>query len=558
MQNKLSQYPQLTQTLLKKRGIDGVVEAERFLNPDFGRDVGDPFGILNMERAVERIIRAIDGGERIVVFADYDCDGIPGGTLFNDFLQKIKYTNYEVYIPHRNSEGYGLNIKAIETLAMRGASLIITIDCGITDVAEAVYAKELGIDLIITDHHLPQEILPDAYAIINSKQVGDTYSDNMLCGAAVAWKLVSALLARRGTVWGVPTGWEKWLLDMAGLSTIADMVPLRNENRALAYFGLTVLRKSSRIGLTVLLEKINVVQKNIIEDDIGFMIGPRINAASRIGNPMDAFRLLSATTREEAEKYADELIHLNETRKGMVAQMVKEARHSLGNRELRDVIVVGNPEWKPGLAGLVAGNLVEAYSRTVFVWGRTEDGCIKGSCRSDGTVNIVDLMTSVREGVFIDVGGHKQAGGFSVLSEMIHILEDELVVTYQTVFTEREETTGTETTLSLSEVNWSNWKQIEQFAPFGVANPKPAFLFEKIKIDGLRYFGQTKTHLELTFERPNLDSLKAILFFARVSVKEGGKYDALAIGETVNLVATIEVNTFRGARELRLRIVSVV
>lgn len=551
MSSNLSSYPDLVQTLLKKRGITNAADAEHFLCPDFERDVRDPFGILNMEKAVGRILRAIDAGERIVVYADYDCDGIPGAALFNDFLRKIKYENYEVYIPHRNTEGYGLNNKALDLLAGRGATLVITIDSGIADVEEADHALKLGIDLIITDHHLPQDVLPKAYTIINSKQGEDTYHDNMLCGAATAWKLVCALLSKRRDEWGVAVGWEKWLLDMAGLSTIADMVPLRNENRALAQYGLMVLRKSRRPGLLALLAKMDMVQGNLVEDDIGFMIGPRINAASRMGEPMDAFRLLSAATREEADMYADKLMHLNDARKGMVASMVKEAHKHLESRDLRDIIVIGNPLWKPGLVGLVASNLVEKYSRTTFVWGRTEDGVIKGSCRSDGTVNVVEMMTAVREGVFEGVGGHEEAGGFSVSNDFIHTLEDELVAVYQQVRKEKEEAQlEVDTTLSLSEVSWTNWKQIEKFAPFGMANPKPLFLFEKVILAEARFFGKEKTHLELSFDG---SAVKAIMFFA-----ESDEYKELKEGDTVNLIATMEVNTFRNKRELRLRIVNVI
>lgn len=551
MSSDLSSYPDLVQTLLKKRGITNPADADHFLYPDFERDVRDPFGILNMGKAVERILRAIDNGERIAVYADYDCDGIPGATLFNDFLKKIKYENFEVYIPHRNIEGYGLNTNALDLLASRGATLVITIDCGIADVAEADYARELGIDLIITDHHLPQDILPKAYAILNSKQASDTYHDNMLCGAGVAWKLVTALLSKRREAWGVPKGWEKWLLDMAGLSTIADMVPLRNENRAFAKYGLMVLRKSRRPGLLALFSKMDMNQADIVEDDIGFMIGPRINAASRMGEPKDAFRLLSAETKEEAEMYAEKLMHLNDARKGLVASMVKEAHKHLLGRELREIIVVGNPLWKPGLVGLVAMNLVEKYERTVFVWGRTESGEIKGSCRSDGTVHVVDMMTSVTKGVFIDVGGHEEAGGFSVSNEHIHTLEDELVKAYQQIRKEKEEAQlEIDTTLTLSEVNWVNWKQIEKFAPFGMANPKPLFLFENVKLRDARFFGKEKAHLELSFEERDV---KAILFFA-----ENEKYKALKAGDVIDVMATMEVNMFRNKRELRLRIVNVI
>ena len=570
MSSDLTHYPDLVQTLLKNRGIKSAEEAERFLAPSYERDIADPFGILNMERAVERILVAIDEGERTVVFADYDCDGIPGGTLFNDFLKKIGYTNFEVYIPHRNNEGYGLSIEAVDTLASRGAKIVITIDCGITDVLPTARANELGIDVIITDHHLPQEILPPAYAILNSKQANDTYHDDMLCGAAVAWKLVCALLARRREQWSIPVGWEKWLLDMAGLSTVADLAPLQKENRALAYYGLKVLRMSKRPGLLALLGEMNMEQKNITEDDIGFMIGPRINAASRMGDPTDAFKLLSAETREEAYEYAEKLMHLNDVRKGLVASMVKEARKHLEVREICDVIVVGNPLWKPGLVGLVASNLAETYERTVFVWGRSDGGEIKGSCRSDGTVNLVDLMTTVRAGIFLNVGGHELAGGFSVSSDGIHTLEEELITAYQKVKSEKEPTQiFVDSVLSLSDVNWVNWKYIEKFAPFGIGNPKPTFRFEKVTLGDVRYFGKEKTHLELTLvpspmlglntDSPGraLEGIKAIVFFAKASTEEHGKHGVLKVGDIVDLVATMEVNTFRNKRELRLRIVSI-
>lgn len=553
-QNELAHYPVLTQTLLKNRGITTREKAEKFLNPSYEQGIYDPFLILNMERAVERIFAAIQSEEEIVVYGDYDCDGIPGSVVLHDFFKKIGYEHFRNYIPHRHNEGYGLNIPAIESFAKDGVKLVITVDCGITDVMEVMRANELGIDVIVTDHHLPQEVLPPAYTIINSKQIGDTYPDPMLCGAAVAWKLASALLSRYRDVWSVPVGWEKWLLDMAGLSTIADMVPLQNENRVLAYYGLKVLRMSRRPGLLKLLKKMAMQQEFITEDDVGFMIGPRINAASRMGVPFDAFRMLSTTDASLAEELATHLTDLNDTRKGMVAHMVKDARKHLEIRKadetIRDVIVIGNPTWKPGLAGLVASNLTEAYGRTVFVWGRTDDGMIKGSCRSDGTVNLVSLMTSVPAAVFENVGGHEMAGGFSLTQEMVHTLEDELVRAYQLVRREKEEDGEVvDATLTLKDVTWATWSILEKFAPFGMGNPKPVFLFEKVMIDENRIFGKTKEHREVTFKN---SSVKAIAFFA-----DDAQYSAINSGDVVDLVATLEESRFRGKRELRLRVVTI-
>lgn len=576
MSSGLSDYPPLVQILLKNRGIVTREEAERFLAPNYERDTYDPFLLLGMERAVVRIMHAIEAGERIVIFSDYDCDGIPGAVILHDFFKKIGYENFQNYIPHRHGEGYGMNIPAIEQLAEKGAKLLITVDCGITEVAEVARANELGIDVIITDHHIPADTLPSAYAIVNPKQEGDIYPDQMLCGAAVAWKLVSALLVRGRDMWDIPLGWEKWLLDMAGLATIADMVPLRNENRALAYYGLTVLRKSRRVGLRKLLARTGTTQTYINEDDIGFTIGPRINAASRMGTPSDAFRLLVTDDEREAEELADHLVRLNETRKGLVASMVKEARRHIdariANNDLRELVVIGNPLWKPALVGLVAGNLAEAYARPIFAWGRTDDGTIKGSCRSDGTCDVQALMVCKGE-IFLETGGHALAGGFSVSHEMIHTLEDELVRAYQMKRTIREaEEQMIDGTLMLNEVTFTTWNIVERFAPFGIGNPKPIFLFEKVRIADVRMFGKEKTHLELSLESPPqipqgqslmhhsprtvlgefAAGVKAISFFSEE------KYKNITTGDVVDLVATMELNTFRGRRELRLRIVDVI
>lgn len=237
--------------------------------------------------------------------------------------------------------------------------------------------------------------------------------------------------------------------------------------------------------------------------------------------------------------------------------MVKEARkhieHRNTNEDLRGVIVIGNPLWRPGLAGLVASSLVEAYARPVFVWGRAEDGTIKGSCRSDGTVNLVELMTSVTEGFFADVGGHALAGGFSLLQNGVHTMEDELVLAYQKVRFEKEKAEWTiDAMLSLDAVNWSTWKIVEQFAPFGMGNPKPIFLFEGVRIADVRRFGKERAHLELSFENSRGGRVLAILFFATDPA-----YSLLAPDDKVELVATFDLNTFRGKRELRLRIVNV-
>lgn len=556
--NELAAYHPLLRTLLKNRGITTRADAEKFLNPEYERDMYDPFLILNMEKAVERILKAIQAEENIVVYGDYDCDGIPGSVILHDFFKKINCTHFKNYIPHRHTEGYGLNTGAIDGFAKDDTTVLITVDCGITDVEETAYANSFGIDVIITDHHLPQDVLPPAYVILNSKQKGDTYPDPMLCGAGVAWKLVCALLKRgkeKGMFAGIPDGWEKWLLDMTGLATIADMVPLVNENRALAHFGLKVLRKSARPGLQKLLRVAKVEQEHLTEGDVGFMIAPRINAASRMDVPMEAFRLLSAVDDADAGLLAEKLHTLNDERKWAVAVMMKEVKKTLAVREKKEVIVIGNPKWRVGVLGIAASHIVEEYDRPAFVWGREGSSVIKGSCRSDGSVNLVELMTSVSEEIFLGVGGHEFAGGFSIAHEKIHLLEDELVSAYGKVRREKEKNNAKiiDASLSLDDVNWNVYAQVERLAPFGVGNQEPTFEFKNVTIEEVKMFGKEKDHLELSF-RNVYGKVVAIGFFMKADTFEA----RVEKGARITLIATMEKSLFRRTPELRLRIVDII
>jgi single-stranded-DNA-specific exonuclease len=358
--------------------------------------------------------------ERIAIYADFDCDGIPGASILHDFFQKIGYTNIEVYIPHRDREGYGIHTDALRQLKERGVSLIITVDVGTVAIEPIRFAKGLGIDVIVTDHHEVKDALPDCVAIINPKLGNYPFKD--LCGAAMAWKLACALLAEGKkreleNFINIPDGWEKWLLDLVAIATIADLVPLVGENRALAHFGLTVLRKSPRLGIRALCSELRLRQHEITEDDIGFSFAPRINAASRMGDPEMAFKLLTAQSVSEAEVLARHLEGLNTKRKSAVAVISKEARKRLlarytpGDR----VVVLGDVTWKPALLGLVANSIMEERGGVVCIWGANVNGDLKGSARSDGSLSVVDLFTAAKDS-FIEFGGHHASGGFSNFS----------------------------------------------------------------------------------------------------------------------------------------------
>ncbi len=547
----------LTRSLLYSRGLNDLDSAEAFLSPDYNKHLHNPYLLKGMDKAVKRILSAVENGEKIAIFSDYDADGIPGAVALHDFFKKIGYNNFINYIPLRNEEGFGLNNEAITNLHSQDVNLIITLDCGITDIEQVDLANKYKIDVIVTDHHIPGKKLPKAIAIINPKQKDCGYPDKMLCGSGVAFKLIQALIASKKIDW--KEGQEKWFLDMVGLATLSDMVPLLGENRVLSYFGMKVIQRSPRAGLQKLFSLLRINQSTVTEDDIAFMITPRINAASRMGIPKDAFELLSTTDEVEAGTLAEHLNAINDERKGVVGSMVRELKKRIedSDTEMKHVLVFGNPEWKPSLLGLVANSFSDEHTRPVFFWGRegsNGSAIIKGSCRAGGDTDIVALMEKAKD-IFVDYGGHKGAGGFSVSQEKIHLLEDRLNEAFLELSNEQKikEDTLVDKKLVLSDVNWDTWKQIEKFAPFGLGNPKPLFLFENIEVSAFKLFGKEKNHLELKFRNNKEKEVTAIAFFSN-----GDKFPvSVKIGSKVNLVATLEKSEFRNFPELRLRIVDI-
>lgn len=556
----MQKYGELLRTLLEKRGIADGEQAEIFLNPDYERDFHDPFLMRDMEKACVRLFEAIEAKEKIVIYADYDCDGIPGAVIMTDLFKLLDYKNYEIYIPQRNSEGYGLNLDAIKEFAKKKIKLLITIDLGITAVAEVAQAEVDGIDVIITDHHLPQEILPRAFAILNPKV--DDYPEKMLCGAGVIFKFAQGFIKKYGKDnehFKIKEGAEKWMLDMAGLATLSDMVPLTGENRAMVYFGMKVLKKSPRPGLQKLLGKLNIDQRYLSEDDIGFMVTPRLNAASRMDDPMRAYEILSTTDVAEAGVLADHLSKINDERKTIVTGIMREASKTLEkNSEKRketDVIVIGNPKWRVGVLGLVAGKMCDTYQKPVFVWGKDENDLIKGSCRSDGSVSVVELMTATSDS-FLEFGGHELAGGFTVQAEKIHFLEEMLSASFLKVKREKkDEAASYDVQTDLGAVNIKNWKEIEKMAPFGLGNHKPVFLFEGAQIKKIKKFGKNGSgeHLEIIFSDAQNKKATAISFFSN----HDSFGTPLLEEKKVNVLATFDLSRFRGREELRLRIVDI-
>lgn len=587
--------------LLHSRGITDPTEKTAFLSPNYDLGTHDPFLLKDMQKVVERILRAVADGEKICIYSDFDADGIPGAVVLHDFFKKISYTNTFHYIPDRHIEGFGIHRPALEQIIAQGASLIISIDCGIAEIENSAWVKTqktpegLDVDLIITDHHTPGTVLPDAFAIVNPKQSDCQYPEKMLCGSGVIYKVVQALCQtiREGQkneaeTFGdeaiskyfkdieIKEGWEKWLLDMVGLATLSDMVPLRGENRIFAYYGLTVLRKTPRLGLIKLFKSLKMNPAHMTEEDIAFMITPRINAASRMASPMDAFHLLSTTDDAEADRLVEHLNNLNVERKTRVAHLVKAIKKSIEERGLqdKDIIVVGNPDWQPPVLGLVATNIVRDYGKPVFLWGRGEDEFIKGSCRAPDGFDVVKIMREVPEtdGLFLNLGGHVAAGGYSIAPDKIHTFEEKILEAYKRLgeVSSNDDITDAsgdsagqilgeilvDKVLSAGEVGRNIWSVIEKVGPYGESNPKPLFMMQGIMVLDIKFFGKTKEHVELRLQDTLTgDETKAIKFFAK---EDKAIEEKLKIGELADLVVHMERSMFKNYPEYRLRIVDVV
>jgi len=550
---ELGEMPEMAKSILYHRGVKTRAEAEKFLNPKYGDNVDDPLLILNMEKAASRIVAAIKNNERIIVFGDYDADGICSSVVFHDFFKKIGFENFHIHIPDRYLEGYGLSLKAIEEFSKQGAKLIITLDCGVTNVKEVEKANGLGLEVIIIDHHIVPENPPKAYAIVDLKQNGETYPTKFLSGAGIAFKTICAVI-KIGR-FNIISGWEKWLLDAVAIATVADMVPLLGENRTLVFYGLKVLKKTQRPGLLSFYRRLRLSPANITEDDVSFTIAPRINVAGRMDHATVSFNLLTTQSEQEANWIGERLETMNGDRKEAVDKIIKMIDSEIGKTR-PEVIIIGDASWSPGVLGLTANRVLEKYNCPVFLWGKGGDN-IKGSCRSNGAINLVDFMKSLPAGLLDDVGGHSLSAGFSLAENKTNKLKEEIIKLYA-VFPRQEidSVVDIEKEADINDVGAAFFSRIEAFQPFGAGNPKPIFSFKNLVIHGVKKFGNGGVHLQLDFKKSSAAGNKivsAIGFF----MSNQPEINGLKPGQTIDLAASIEKSNFRNKPEIRLRIVDV-
>lgn len=555
--------PDLIRQILFYRGVKDDAEIEKFLNPDYEKHLHDQFLMKDMDKAVERILRAIKDNEKIVIYGDYDTDGVCASAIFYHFFKKIGFENFHFHIPDRHLEGYGLNSGAISEFIEKKINLIITLDCGITDYDEVEKLNSVGIDVIITDHHLAPasplggpDKLPNAFSIIDSKQPDDTYPFKYLCGAGVAFKVVQGIILKGG--FNITPGWEKWLLDLVCLATIADMVPLIDENRVLSHYGMKVLEKTQRQGLKSFYRRLSLNPANLSEDDISFMLVPRLNVSSRMEHANASFELLITESAEEADWITGRMEIMTAERKSIVAKIIEEVGRQLETRfpvetEFPPVIIAGNIDWNTGVLGMTCSRLVDKYNKPVFLWGKGGAKDIKGSARSNGSINVVDLMNAMLEGFLSEKGGHAMAAGFSISEEKISDLEKEILTAFSKI--PKQKTDGEilhiDKELQIDDISEKTYSAIEKLRPFGMDNPKPVFLFKDLEIFNVRKFGNSGIHLQLDFKRADGSIVPAISFFSN------GNSADLRSGSHIDLVATIEKSFFRAIPELRLRIVDI-
>jgi len=495
----VARFPQLHPLLVQilyNRGITTPEQAETFLAPD--ALMGNPFQMRGMNEAVDRLRRAIRAGEIIAVYGDYDADGVTATALLAQTLQSLG-ARVMPYIPHRIDEGYGLNLDALWQLEEQGVRVVVTVDCGMRSLEEVAAGKRMGLDMIITDHHAPDDAPPDAFAVVNPKQPLCKYPSKELSGAGVAFKLAQALLRAEARV---PLGKnrvplsEEALLDLVALGTVADLVPLTGENRALVQRGLEHLRRSERPGIQSLMRQAMIKSEVVDTGTIGYVLAPRLNAAGRLEHALMAYDLLTTEYPGEADDLAQKLEETNRERQRLTTEMTLKAREAVtASAEAERLLFVTAEEFPEGIVGLIASRLSEEFYRpSIAVHRGAEES--RGSARSISEFNIVAALDECRD-LLVRHGGHAMAAGFTIRNKNLPELEARLREIAKRTLSEMEltPTLHIDAEASLTEMNWSLQKSLEQLAPFGYGNREPIFVSRNVLVRDARVVGTE--HLKL-------------------------------------------------------------
>ncbi len=527
--------PPLVARVMAARGIETTDMAD-FIG---ARAVEDGPPMLDMDRALERLRRALAARERIVVYGDYDVDGIAGSAILVRAFRQLGVA-VAAYIPNRYEEGYGLNEEALRKLAADGARVIVSVDCGVTAVREAALARSLGLDLIITDHHHPPAKLPDAFAIVNPRRPGDASLDKELAGAGVALMVARRLLGELGFALR-----RDELMQLVSLATVADVVPLRAANRALVRAGLETLNRAPIIGVRALVERAGLKLGHVNASDIGYVLGPRLNAAGRIADAEEALRLLLTEDVEEAKVLAENLEKKNSERQELTRQVVKGARERAEERPDAWATVVSDPTWPAGIVGLAASRLVEDYGRPAVVIAIDGDEG-KGSCRSISAVHIAEALDECDD-LLMKHGGHAMAAGFSVARVNIPAFTDRLdeVVRRRLGGVRPIPSLRVDAEIEPDALTSRLALELASLEPCGAGNPRPHLLLRNVKVYGIRQVGTDSDHLrcKITVGRFTFDAM---------AFRRGEHVEAMTDAGFVDAVVTVGAG-LRGFVELELR-----
>ena len=548
--NKFPEYSRLTLQLLWDRGLKTQKAIDEFFNPDYDEDLHDPFLMKGMKKAVERIDRALKNKEKITIFGDYDADGVCGTAILSETL-KVLGADSDIYIPDRNKEGYGMNLKAVKEVAARKTNLIITIDCGITDFEEVKLANKLGVDVVVVDHHDVPEKVPSAVSIVNPCQKGEKYPFRELAAAGVAFKVMQALLRSKveSRKSKVADGFEKWLLDLVAIATVADVMPLMGENRTLVKYGLVVLAKTRRLGLQELMRLARIT--NLDVHTLGYIIGPRLNAAGRMDKATTAYELLITKSKKEAETLARRLDSKNQERQRLTSKIMEEVEKRILTKRI--LIFEGDRNWPVGIVGLIAGRLADKYYRPTIIFQQMKDGS-KGSARSIPCFNIVEAISQCQD-LLEDFGGHPGAAGFTVPNKNLKKFEERLLKITDKKIKKKDlvPLLNIDSELEAEQLNFEIYEEIQRFAPFGERNPRPLFLIKDLKVSNFRTVGNNCSHLKMYLTK-ELEGGR-IKGFQTIGFGLGDFCDKIKQDDKVDVVFELIIDEWNGARELQLRII---
>jgi single-stranded-DNA-specific exonuclease len=530
--------------ILAQRGIDNFELAKDFFRPQLSQ-LHSPFLMKNMHKAVERINLAIANSESIMIYGDYDVDGTTSVALVYGFLKKY-YPNIIHYIPDRYTEGYGISDKGIDVAAEKNIKLIIALDCGIRSVDKVEYAKQKNIDFIICDHHLPAEIVPDAAAVLDAKQKDCNYPYKELSGCGVGFKLLQALCETNS--WDIELLLEE--IDLLAISIASDIVHVTGENRVLAYFGLKKVNERKRPGINAILD-LNKFKKELDITDLVFVIGPRINAAGRIGHATNAVEMLLAETKEEALEKAKEINILNTDRKTIDKSITEEAVSIINGDELllkRKTTVMYSENWHKGVVGIVASRLIEKFYRPTILLAEN-NGELTGSARSVDGFDVYQAICECEE--FIEkFGGHTQAAGLTIKKENFILFADkfEQVVTNTITEDQLNPSIDIDLEISFDEINQKMLNVINQMSPFGPENMRPVFCTKNVS---LKYSPKllNDSHLKM-----NLEQKSGSKNFDAIAFNLGHYFQDLLIHENFDICYTIEENEWNGNKTIQLNI----